>query len=226
MSAVLETAAPAAARRVTHAALIACERAALEHGLAAGLAAALDTAASSAALPDGGAPAPAGRIAALPADRVPAGAELIAHRLGALEGIAFVRSEPARAEDTEHTEQLTVFGALLGAARLGVSRRLLEWAVEHLSGRTVDGEPTIRKQLVLGSLADVLTRVEAARRLLLVAGSVPAAVTEVHTWITELDWESAKLLGASGFITDSPSRGGYVSRVVANCWIAHQDGAL
>ena len=36
MSAVLETAAPAAARRVTHAALIACERAALEHGLDGG----------------------------------------------------------------------------------------------------------------------------------------------------------------------------------------------
>ena len=224
MSAVLETAAPA---RATHAALVACERTAVEHGLAAGLAAALD--AASAALPGGGLPAPAGRIAALPADRVPAGAELIAHRMGALEGIAFVRSEPSRtehAEDAQYAEQLTFFSALLGAARLGVSRRLLEWAVEHLSGRTVDGEPTIRKQLVLGSLADVLTKVEAARRLLLVAGSVPAAITEVHTWVTELDWESAKLLGASGFITDSPSRGGYVSRVVANCWIAREDGAL
>jgi hypothetical protein len=218
MTAVLETAAPA---RVTHASLVECERAALEHGLAAGLAAALD--AASAALPDGGVLAPAGRIAALPADRVPAGAELIAHRMGTLESIAFVRREPARPEEAE---RLTVFGALLGAARLGVSRRLLEWAVEHLSGRTVDGEPTIRKQLVLGTLADVLTRVEAARRLLLVAGSVPAAVTDVHDRITELDWESAKLLGASGFITDSPSRGAYVSRVAANCWIARKDGAL
>jgi alkylation response protein AidB-like acyl-CoA dehydrogenase len=142
--------------------------------------------------------------------------------MAALEGIAFVRCEPSRPEDAE---RLTAFGALLGAARLGVSRRVLEWAVEHLSGRVVDAEPTIRKQLVLGTLADVLTGVEAARRLLLAAGSVPAAVTEAHDWTTELDWESAKLLGASGFITDSPSRGGYVSRLVANCWIARKDGA-
>ncbi len=200
--------------RSLHSALLECERAAHEQGLAAGLAAALD--ASAAAVP-------AGPIAALPADRVPAGAELLAHRMAALEAIAFVRREPARAGAADGSAP---FGALLGAARLGVSRRLARWAVEHLSGRTVDGEPTIRKQLVLGTLADVLTGIEAARRCLQVAGSLPAAVADVHDRITELDWESAKLLGASGFITDSPSRGAYVSRLVANCWVAREDGAL
>lgn len=218
---VLEAPAPAAPApaRTAHSALLACERAAVQHGLAAGLGAALD----AVQVPGSGrAPAPAGRIAALPADRVAAGAERVAHRMGTLEGVAFVRCEPARPEDAAG---LTAFGALLGAARLGVSRRLLEWAVEHLSGRTIEGQPTLRKQLVLGTLADVLTGVEAARRCLLVAGAMPAAVAEVHDRITELDWETAKLLGASGFITDSPSRGGYVSRLVANCWIPREDGA-
>jgi hypothetical protein len=214
---VLEAPSPA---RTAHAALLDCERVGHEKGLAAGLAAALDAVWTPEA---GGAPAPAGRVAALPADRASAGAELVPHWMASLEGVAFVRCEPAPAEATE---RLTAFGALLGAARLGVSRRLLEWAVEHLSGRTVEGQPTIRKQLVLGTLADVLTGVEAARRGLLVAGSVPAAVADVHDRITELDWETAKLLGASGMITDSPSRGGYVSRLTANCWIPREDGAL
>lgn len=211
------------AGHATHAALLECERIAYEQGLAAGLAAALDAA---------GMPAPPGRVAALPADRVPAGAECVPHRMGTLEGVAFVRCAPApdgtaEAAGTAEAEgRLTAFGALLGAARLGVSRRLLERAVEHLSGRTVEGQPTIRKQLVLGTLADVLTGVEAARRGLLAAGSVPAAVVDVHDRITELDWETAKLLGGSGMITDSPTRGGYVSRLTANCWIRRKDGAL
>ncbi len=214
---VLEAPAPA---RTAHAALLDCERVGHEKGLAAGLAAALDAVWAPGT---DGAPAPAGRVAALPADRVPAGAEVVPHRMGTLEGVAFVRCESAPAEDAE---RLTAFGALLGAARIGVSRRLLEWAVTHLSERTVEGQPTIRKQLVLGTLADTLTGVEAARRLLLAAGTIPAAVVDVHDRITELDWETAKLYGASGMITDSPSRGGYVSRLTANCWIPREGGAL
>jgi hypothetical protein len=215
---VLDAPAPVAVRSA-HAVLLDCEQAARGAGLAAGLAAALDAVWADA---PGRAPAPPGRVAALPADRVPAGAELIAHHMAVLEDIAFVRCEPAVPEDSE---RLTAFCALLGAARLGVSRRLLEWAVEHLSGRTVEGQPTIRKQLVLGTLADTLTGVEAARRSLQVAGTVPAAVAEVHDQITELDWECVKLLGASGYVTDSPSRGAYVSRLIANCWIPREDGA-
>lgn len=212
--------------QVEHAALLECERIAHEQGLAAGLAAALDALGARDAGADPGIAAvlaPPGRVAALPAGRVPAGAECVPHRMGDLEGVTFVRCAPAPAGAAG---QLTAFGALLGAARLGVSRRLLEWAVGHLSGRTVEGQPTLRKQLVLGTLADVLTGVEAARRGLLAAGSVPAAVVDVHDRITELDWETAKLLGASGMITDSPSRGGYVSRLTANCWIRREDGAL
>lgn len=214
---VLEAPRPAP---TAHSVLLDCEQVGHGKGLAAGLAAALDIVWPPA---DGGTPAPAGPVAALPADRVAPGAEVLPHWMASLEGVAFVRCAPAPAEAAE---RLTAFGAVLGAARIGVSRHLLERAVQHLSDRTVEGQPTIRKQLVLGTLADVLTGVEAARRALLAAGSMPAAVADVHDRITELDWETAKLLGASGMITDSPSRSGYVSRLVANCWIPREDGAL
>ncbi|HVK23876.1 MAG TPA: acyl-CoA dehydrogenase family protein [Actinokineospora sp.] len=184
-----------------------CERTAMADGLAAGLTMACDAV--------GGVTAP-GRVAALPLTRIDAGTPVLPHWLAQAEGVGFVRTPDC---PDAPVATLTAFGVLLGAVRLGVTRRLAERAVEHLSGRTAGGEPTIRKQLVLGVLADVLTATEALRRCLQVAAGVPAAVTDVHDRLTELDWESAKLLGANGFITDSPTRAAYVSRLVANCWV-------
>jgi hypothetical protein len=191
-----------------------CERAAAAGGLAAGLATALAAA---------GVGGPPGRIAALPADQVSDGAATVPHRLADLEGIRFVRAQPARSDPDG---RLAVFAALLGAVRLAVTRRLLDRAVAHLAGRTSGGEPTLRRQLVLGTVADVFTGIEAARQALLVAGHVPAAVVDAHDRVTELDWEAAKLLGASGYLADGPARGAYVSRLTANCWIPRQGGVL
>jgi hypothetical protein len=191
-----------------------CEEAAAAGGLAAGLAAALAGA---------GVGRPPGRIAALPADQVPDGASVVPHRLADLEGIRFVRAQSA---ERDEDGRLAVFAALLGAVRLAVTRRLLDHAVGHLAGRTSGGEPTLRRQLVLGTLADVFTGIEAARQSLLVAGHVPAAVADAHDRVTELDWETAKLLGASGYLADGPARGAYVSRLTANCWIPRQGGVL
>ncbi|MYY08078.1 acyl-CoA dehydrogenase [Streptomyces sp. SID4919] len=188
-----------------------CEEAAYEDGLAAGLAVAL-------AGTDG--PAPPGRVAALPTAALAPGAPVIRHRMADLEGIAFVRRDgtwPAPAPE------LTAFGARLGAARIGVTRRLTDLAVHHLSGRTSGGEPMIRKQLVAGVLADLVTAAEALRRCLEVAGHLPVAVTDVHDRLTVHDREAAKLLGASGFLAGSPARAAHVSRLTANCWIA-RDG--
>jgi Acyl-CoA dehydrogenase, C-terminal domain len=186
------------------------ERAAHAEGLAAGLAAVL-TGVAPAAAP--------GPVAALPADRVPPGAAVIRHRLADAEGVAFVRRAGATPLPAD---RLTALGARLGEVRLGVTRRLVEQAVEHVSGRISGGEPTIRKQLVAGVLADLLTAVEAVRRCLRVAGDVPAAVADVHDRLTAMDWEAAKLLGAGGYLAGSPARGAHVSRLTANCWIVRE----
>lgn len=190
-----------------------CERIAHAQGLAAGLGAAL-----------GGVDADAapGLVAALPAARVAPGAAVIPHRMADLEGISFVRPS-ARAGLS--TEERVALAARLGAVRLGMVRSLVERAVGHLSGRVVGGEPTIRKQLVLGTVADLLTETEAIRRLLTVAGSVSTAVSDAHERLTVLGWEAAKLFGASGYLVDGPARGVYVSRLVANCWFVAEGEA-
>lgn len=203
--------------------LVACEAAAHDGGLTPGLELALRTV-------DVG--APAGRVAALPVGRVPAGATVLPHRLAELEGVAFVAWPHRPADSAESAgpasydgpdDRRTVFAALLGAVRVGVSRRLLDDAVAHLSGRVGGGEPLIRKQLVLGTVADVITALDAVRQLLLVAHRVPAAMADAHDRITALDWDTAKLLGASGFLADGPVRAAYVGRLAADCWTDRED---
>jgi hypothetical protein len=192
----------------------ACEETAYRDGLAAGLAAALDGL---------GPPAPPGRIAALPADRVPPGADLVRSRLAERAGIAFVRSDaavpgpgplPAAPERAE-------LAARLGAARFGITRRLAERAAAYLSARESGGEPLIRRQLVQGDLADLHVGVEVLRDHLRAARGRPAALAYAHERLTALDWEAVKLLGASGYVAEG--EGGadlaHVSRLIANCWI-------
>jgi hypothetical protein len=187
--------------------IAACEQAGYAEGLAAGLAHALNGVEIAAA---------PGGTAAVPADWA-SGGETIAHSVAAREGIALVRV-PATAAGA--TETLTELGVLLAAARLGSTRRLTDHAVTHLSGRMSGGEPTIRKQLVLGTLADLLTAVEALRAQLRTAPACTESVADMHDRITDLDWEAAKLLGASGYLVDSPGRSCHVSELVANCWVA------
>lgn len=153
------------------------------------------------------------QIAALPASRISSATAVVDHSLAAEVGICFARC-------TANRRQLaTGFGARLGAVRLGVTRRLLDWAMQHLSSRVAGGEPIIRKQLVLGVLADSHTSLQALRHCLSAAADMPAAMTEVHDRITVLDWDITKLLGASGYVGEGPAREAYVSLLIANCWI-------
>jgi hypothetical protein len=190
-----------------------CELVAHTHGLAAGLGAAL-AGVDAAAAP--------GRVAALPAARVAPGATVIPHRMADLEGISFVRSQSAA---TVSAEERTAVGARLGAVRLGIVRRLADRAVEHLTARVAGGEPTVRKQLVLATIADLVAETEALRRRLMVAAAVASAVADAHERLTVLGWEAAKLFGASGYLVDGPARGAYVSRLAANCWVVPESGA-
>lgn len=175
----------------------------------AGLAAGLST-----ALTDLDSRRPPGGVAAIPTAQVAPTDSVIGHSLAEAEGISFVRGLPLMDEPA-----LSAFAVRLGAVRVGVTQRLLTHAVTHLSGRTVGGEPTLRKQLVLGAIADVQTALEVARQTLRVAADLPAAVAQVHEDLTAIDWEAAKLLGGSGYVGSTPARTAYVSRLVANCWI-------
>lgn len=182
-----------------------CEEAGRTKSLADGLAVALAGA-------DTG--APPGRVAAVASFMVDDGASLIPHPLGAQEEISFVRCSGR----TSSPESSTAVAARLAAVRIGVLRRLGDHAVEHLGGRVSGGEPIIRKQLVQATIVDTHTELEAARRRLLVAGHVRAAVVELQDRLSVLDWELARLLGASGFLCDGGARAAYVSRLVASCW--------
>jgi hypothetical protein len=185
-----------------HTAVAECERAGHDDGLAAGLAlsgACLDHA--------------PGRVAAVPTADVPADATV----LHAQSGVSFVRAQPRR------SPELTAIAGRLAAVRLGLTIRLAERVVEHLSGRTVGGEPTISKQLVLGALADARVATEVARRTLTLAGDRPDAVRDVHERLTTVDWELAKMLGASSFAGAGLPEGVamfgvHLSRLTANCW--------
>ncbi|UED82955.1 acyl-CoA dehydrogenase family protein [Streptomyces profundus] len=188
-------------------AILACEHTGRTEGFAAGLALALDGA---------GADAAPGRLAALPSDAVPAGAPVVPHRLAGREGVSFVRrTGPRSLAESEGT----ALAARLAAARLGVTQRLRERAVAHLATRVSGGEPTIRKQLVRGVLADALVTVETVRRTLVVAGDLAGTVAECHHRLSELDWELTKLLGASGFVGPRAANTVFVARLTANCWV-------
>jgi hypothetical protein len=175
-----------------------CERAGHEHGLSVGLALAL-AGAETAEAP--------GRVAAWPTSGIPSGATVLREE----RGVSFVRTEAGRSDPE--------IAARLAAVRLGLTRRLAERVVEHLSARKVGGEPTIGKQLVQGALADAHVATEAARRTLTVAGDCPEAVADVHHRLTTVDWELAKLLGASGFVDDGAMFEVHLSRLTAHCWI-------
>jgi len=187
--------------------LLECERAARADGLAAGLGRALAGTDVAGAAP--------GPYAAVPAGLVAEGDEVRGHRLADLEGIVFVARPEGRLFDKEACADA---GRRLAAARLGLARRLLDAAVDHLSGRTGGGEPLIRKQLVMGTIADAVTEIELLRQYVLTLHG-GAALADAHARLDAVGWEIARLFGASGYIADNETRALYVSALVANTWI-------
>lgn len=213
-----------------------CERTARTEGLAAGLTLALTGFDVLAIAP--------GRYAAVPAKAAPDAVPVVTHSLASSEGIIFVdcgRPRPADAPAASAAAfgppgqggaGLAEFGWRLAAVRLGLTRRLLDAAVEHLSERYGGGEPLVRKQLVTGTTADVISGIELLGQYasLLAAGSraagAPAAgasqlaaLADLHARITDLDVEVIGLFGAAGFIADHPVRALYVSALVASTWV-------
>jgi len=190
-----------------------CERTARADGLATGLMLALDGLDVLAMAP--------GRYAALPAKIAPDELPVATHSLAGLEDIVLVDRGRPSAGDTSRAELLE-FGQRLAAVRLGLTRRLLDAATEHLSNRTGGDEPLVRKQMVTGMIADIIAGIELLRAYasgLPTAGAPQASLADLHAKITELDLEVIRLFAAAGFIADHPVRALYVSALVANTWM-------
>jgi alkylation response protein AidB-like acyl-CoA dehydrogenase len=190
-----------------------CERAGRDDGLAAGLAIAL-------AGTDVAATAP-GRYAAVAERDVPPGAAVRRHSLADREGVVFVECPGDR---PQAAAGLSEIGRLFAAVRLGLVRRTLDLAVEHLSGRESGGEPLVRKQLVIGAIADVIAGVELLREQALSQRGT-SALGDLHYRLDELGWQVTKLFGAAGYIADHPARALYVAALGANTWI-DREGAV
>ncbi|MEZ0109811.1 hypothetical protein ABH920_003825 [Catenulispora sp. EB89] len=193
-----------------------CEKAGREEGLAAGLAAVLSGTSVAETAP--------GRYAAVPAAGAEGagpdgGATVLRHRLADAEGVVFVEC-PGQHPDGGPT--WTEVARLLAAVRLGVLRAALDRAVEHLSGRESGGEPLIRKQLIVGAIADVMAGSEMLRASVATQGG-PAALADVHTRLDVLGWEVLKLFGAAGYLAEGPGRALYVSALVAGTWVPREE---
>jgi len=196
-----------------------CERTARTEGLAAGLALALSGFDALAMAP--------GRYAAVPAKTAPDAASVVVHSLACAEDIVFADCGSPRARDAGAAPagtELAEFGRRLAAVRLGLTRRLLDTAAEHLSGRSGGGEPLVRKQMVTGMIADIVAGIELLRGYAAFSqapGTPQAAVlADLHARIADLDTEVIRLFGAAGYIADHPARVLYVSALVASTWVA------
>jgi hypothetical protein len=186
------------------------ERVGYTDGLRAGLAMALadldDT--DLAAAPSG--------YAAVPTQRVDAGATVVEHGMATSEGVAILDVRlPAGLVSMRHAgDRPEVVGLRLAAVRIGLARKVLDHAIVHLTGR-----PLIRAGL--GVIADTLSALDGLRGYLDVATRKPSrpAVVDIHAQLTRLDWQVVKLFGAGGYHDEHPVRALFVAELVANTWV-------
>jgi hypothetical protein len=188
-----------------------CEKIARDEGLAAGLAAALSDVDSQVAAP--------GRFAAVPAASVPSRAPARTHSLAEREDIVFLECAGGG-----EAYDLVEIGTRLARVRLGVVRRVLDQAVEHLENRIAGEEPLLRKQLVTGAVADAMAEIELLRAYAETQHD-PDALGDLHGRLDALGWEILKLFGAAGYMADHPACTLYVSALVANSWVDRNGAA-
>jgi hypothetical protein len=192
-----------------------CEEAARTTGFAAGLAEVL----TNVDVAD----AAFGAVVAIPTTT--AGTGTVPNPLAEAEGISFMRVKPGR----DARAAATVAGRL-ARARIGLSAAALAAAAQRLRHRTAGGEPIVRKQLVIGSIAEASLELNILRhQAALVSRSLePAAAGHLHKGIDDVAWQIAMLFGASGYVTGGPlaEKHGtalYVSTLVAHSWVARTE---
>ncbi|QUI33089.1 hypothetical protein H9W91_21185 [Streptomyces alfalfae] len=106
--------------------------------------------------------------------------------------------------------------------RLGASEALRDACVAYLAGRESEGTALLMKQMVKGTLAEVLIEhleIEGA----LGEGPGGDAVRRLQEQITRTDRTILRLLGAHGFTGDGPGRDAYVSELLADVYATAGD---
>jgi alkylation response protein AidB-like acyl-CoA dehydrogenase len=178
-------------------------------GAAAGLSAVLDGVDVAAVAPH--------RWTAVPAGQALPSAPTLPNLLATAEGITIVQ-HPGGGDGPGLTG---LRSARLGAVRLGLVTAMLDLAVPHLRDRTAGGVPLLDKQLITGTIADLLTEITVLRLSFAAVGDdTPAGVThDVHAQIGELGWQVTMLYGARGYLADHPVRCLHVSDLIANLWL-------
>ncbi|WP_034263770.1 acyl-CoA dehydrogenase family protein [Actinospica robiniae] len=182
-----------------------------EQGLAAGLRRILGN-----AVP---APRTASGLALVP--RGSCGAEAVAtgprtDPLVAAAGLELVRfADPAAQSDPRDVPDLAL---MLAAVRLGVTSRLLDLAVDHLSARRVEEAALIDKPLLRAQIADAVADLELCRHGLRTA-TTPAAAEALHACLARTAWSISTLFGASGYVLDHAARELYAAELVHSAWV-------
>ena len=160
---------------------------------------------------------PAGSTDALPA-HLPPDPLPVAGRVAALEGLTLVRAErapePARAGPAE-------LPFILLALRVGLTRRMLGLAIEHLRGRMSDGRPLVQRQMVQDNVAEVAAALEICTSAITAAAgpAVGARSTEwMHDRLDRADNLVVGMFGAAGFLLDHPVRCLHVVALLRDLW--------
>jgi hypothetical protein len=142
---------------------------------------------------------------------LPGAADSPLRRLGLAFATAGSAAEPGTAER---------FACGLLTLHRDLLRRALRHALYHLDGRTSAGTTLLSRQLVQGQLADIAMTLSAedamppARR-----EADPPARWRSHQRMVAAGRELVRLLGASGFLVDSPAADLYLAEVAGNVYL-------
>ncbi|EOD65931.1 DUF2786 domain-containing protein [Amycolatopsis vancoresmycina] len=102
--------------------------------------------------------------------------------------------------------------------RLGLSGALLDAALDYLGGRQSGDTTLLRRQLVQGAVAEALTGQLQVRAALTADTPAPAALSYLHTRLTETDRVLLRLLGAAGFARGGAGEVADVSELLAGAY--------
>ncbi|MGO8723648.1 MAG: acyl-CoA dehydrogenase family protein [Acidimicrobiales bacterium] len=128
----------------------------------------------------------------------------------------------ARAREGKHGRASTALATFeatrpgIAAQAVGIARAAYEYALEYAKERRTFGLPIIERQAVAFKLADMKTRIDAARLLYMRAASMAMSgkpfsagegsmsklfASEAAVWVTE---EAIQILGGAGYVRDNP----------------------
>ncbi|MFJ8311763.1 MULTISPECIES: hypothetical protein [unclassified Streptomyces] len=136
------------------------------------------------------------------------------------------RRAPADRGGRVAVEQRALHGLGLVWLRLGLAQALRAACFTRLAHRRVGDSTLLQQQLVKGTVADVLAEHLEIQAVL--TDTRPGVLScgmlhHLHRRITAADREQVRLLGAAGYLTDSPGMTAYVSELVAETYAVAQE---